>query len=201
MASVASHAEHSTGEKLVGNFHFIQLLNTVVPKIFVPVEGTTAFNCRNTPISDEWRQFVLDEVNDYRRSLARGEVYDKTNKFLPMAKNMNELNWDCNLEEMAYKGTLCDCTLLTIFTLLPYQPMKIRKIYNCTITSQTKVALYGWWKQIKGDTVKLFPNGPSIPYATNFTMMGTVTVTGFACSYDLVMINRWGFRSAFTMTK
>ncbi|KAL6724609.1 hypothetical protein Aduo_019482 [Ancylostoma duodenale] len=31
--------------------------------------------------------------------------------------------------------------------------------------------------------------------------MGTVTVTGFACSYDLVMINRWGFRSAFTMTK
>ncbi|KAL6724604.1 hypothetical protein Aduo_019477 [Ancylostoma duodenale] len=162
------------------------LLSAVVPKVFVPVEGTTAFNCRNSLISDEWRQYVLDEVNAYRRSLALGEVYDKTKKFLPMAKNMNELNWDCNLEEMAYKGTLGDCTVPAVNYFAPYQSMQagIPK-KDCNITSQTKRLLYIWWKEIKNDTVKYVNNGePSIPKAPQFTLMGTAATTGFGCTYD-----------------
>ncbi|KAL6724601.1 hypothetical protein Aduo_019474 [Ancylostoma duodenale] len=87
-------------------WNILLILVVVVPNTIVTVEGTTAFNCRNSLISDEWRQFVLDQVNAYRRSLARGEVLDVNNRPLPMAKNMSKLNWDCNLGEIALNGTL-----------------------------------------------------------------------------------------------
>ncbi|RCN28076.1 SCP-like protein, partial [Ancylostoma caninum] len=160
----------------------------VVPDVLVTVEATTRFNCRNSLISDEWRQYVLDELNDYRRSLARGEVYDATKNFLPKAKDMNELKWDCNLEEVAYKSlqslmSTCDVPLFSISR--PYQTMQKRfKRKECNITSQAKVLLYGWWKEIKNTTVKYVNGNPSVPTGLEFIVMATATTTGFACTYE-----------------
>ncbi|KIH58294.1 hypothetical protein ANCDUO_11502 [Ancylostoma duodenale] len=84
------------------------LLSAVFPKIFVPVKGTTAFNCRNSLLSDEWRQYVIDELNAYRRSLALGEVYDKTKNYLPMAKNMNELMANATITAFACTYDFCN---------------------------------------------------------------------------------------------
>ncbi|KAL6724605.1 hypothetical protein Aduo_019478 [Ancylostoma duodenale] len=167
------------------------LLSAVFPKIFVHVEGTTAFNCRNSLISDEWRQYVLDELNAYRRSLAVGEVYDKSKNYLPMAKNMNELKWDCNLEEMAYeslKSLMSSCEVPRDSISFPYQTMQVRfQRKNCNITSQTKIILYGWWEQIKNETVRYLGNNndePSIPTALQFAVMATATTPAFACTYN-----------------
>ncbi|EYB96397.1 hypothetical protein Y032_0151g2846 [Ancylostoma ceylanicum] len=174
------------------------LLSAVVPEVLVPVEGTTgsskrpqielhsAFNCRNSLISDEWRQYVLDEVNEYRRTLALGEVYDKAKNYLPKAKGMNELKWDCNLEEMAHDGTLGNCTLPGDMAFDPYHSMQVRfDKKDCNITSQTKVALYAWWSLIKYVTVRLINGNPSIPGAAPFILMATNSTTGFACTYAL----------------
>ncbi|EPB78696.1 SCP-like protein [Ancylostoma ceylanicum] len=102
-----------------------------------------AFNCRNSLISDEWRQFVLDEVNNYRRSLAMGKVYDKLKNFLPGAKNMNKLNWDCNLEEIAYQAMGGKCATLDLLTF-PYVPLQVQNV-----TSQMKLNLFGWWTEVE----------------------------------------------------
>ncbi|EYB96393.1 hypothetical protein Y032_0151g2844 [Ancylostoma ceylanicum] len=174
-------------KRFIANVHSIKLLSAAVPEVLVPVEGTTAFNCRNSLISDEWRQYVLDEVNEYRRTLALGEVFDQAKNYLPKAKGMNELKWDCNLEEMAYEGTLGTCTLPSgNLPFDPYQSMQAGfKKRNCNITSQTKIFLYGGWEEIKRDTVKLVNGNPSIPSATAFAMMATNSTTGFGCTYAL----------------
>ncbi|KAL6724611.1 hypothetical protein Aduo_019483 [Ancylostoma duodenale] len=167
------------------------LLSAVFPKIFVYVEGTTAFNCRNSLFSDEWRQYVIDELNAYRRSLAVGEVYDKSKNYLPMAKNMNELKWDCNLEEMAYKGLqtiISSCDIPSGSVTTPYRSMQVRfNKKNCNITSQTKIILYAWWSQIKLVTVNYpssFNGSPSVPGSEPFIRMANGTITAFACTYD-----------------
>lgn len=51
----------------------------------------SAFNCKNSLISDEWRAFVLNFHNDRRRSLARGQVASVPGKVAPPATKMNEL--------------------------------------------------------------------------------------------------------------
>ncbi|KIH58137.1 SCP-like protein, partial [Ancylostoma duodenale] len=76
---------------------------------YKPIEFNP-FNCRNSLISDEWREFVVNQINDYRRSLARGEVLDAKNYYYPMAKDMRELKWDCNLEDLAYNKMLGNCS-------------------------------------------------------------------------------------------
>ncbi|KAL6724614.1 hypothetical protein Aduo_019486 [Ancylostoma duodenale] len=119
--------------------------------------NTSAFNCKNSNISDEWRQLVSDEVNGYRRRLAQGKEQDKTGKPLPGAKNMNKLEWECNLEEVAYKSlqslmSTCDVPLLTVSP--PYQTMQIRFPKGYNFTSLTKQILHGWWKQVNGETVR-----------------------------------------------
>ncbi|RCN27534.1 hypothetical protein ANCCAN_26731 [Ancylostoma caninum] len=96
--------------------------------------------------------------------------------------------WDCNLEDMAYKSlkslmSTCDVPFLSISP--PYQTMEARfQKKECNITSQVKILLYGWWKQIKGATVKYVKGNPSIPTGLQFIVMATATTTGFACTYE-----------------
>ncbi|RCN28075.1 hypothetical protein ANCCAN_26186, partial [Ancylostoma caninum] len=83
--------------------------------------------------------------------------------------------WDCNLEEMAYKGLqtiISSCDIPRDSVTKPYQSMQVgfdKK--NCNITSQTKIVLYAWWSQIKRVTVNYPPalNGsPSVPSNESF---------------------------------
>ncbi|EYB92386.1 hypothetical protein Y032_0194g1417 [Ancylostoma ceylanicum] len=58
------------------------------------------FGCKNSLISDEWREKMLTLHNENRGNLALGKEQGK-NGPMPFAKNMNKLAWDCNMEEMA----------------------------------------------------------------------------------------------------
>ncbi|EYB94269.1 hypothetical protein Y032_0173g395 [Ancylostoma ceylanicum] len=164
-------------------WNLLLILTVVVTKI-VNVEGTTAFNCRNSLITDEWRQFVLDRVNNYRRSLAQGNVHDVTNNFLPAAKYMNELKWDCNLEEIAYKKMGGKCSFVDPFNkLYPAQAGVVTD--KCTnITSQMAILLRGWWSEVERvdmkNSTQLLENR-----AADFGKMALANTTGFACTYDL----------------
>ncbi|EYB95194.1 hypothetical protein Y032_0162g3399 [Ancylostoma ceylanicum] len=62
--------------------------------------ATTAFNCKDSLISDEWRETVLSAHNENRRELAKGSQMGKA-AALPKATKMKELYWDCAVEEKA----------------------------------------------------------------------------------------------------
>lgn len=53
--------------------------------------GISAFGCKDSLISDDWRQMVLDFHNDNRRRVARGDQISDTDKPMPKAKDMNKL--------------------------------------------------------------------------------------------------------------
>ncbi|KIH48816.1 hypothetical protein ANCDUO_21111, partial [Ancylostoma duodenale] len=81
------------------------VLLAIVLQYTIPISSTKAFNCKNTLISDGWREEVLKEHNKYRRRLSKGLETGKT-KLLPPAKNINELSWDCNIEALAFQQAL-----------------------------------------------------------------------------------------------
>ncbi|EPB68808.1 SCP-like protein, partial [Ancylostoma ceylanicum] len=67
------------------------------------------FKCRNSLIAEEWRRKMLNVHNDNRRKLAKGSQRGEGGAPLPTAKNMNQLIWDCSLEDVAYEQAV-KCT-------------------------------------------------------------------------------------------
>ncbi|EPB79818.1 SCP-like protein [Ancylostoma ceylanicum] len=66
-------------------------------------KATTAFGCKNSLISDEWREAVLSFHNKNRRKLAEGGLVDSKNAKMDVAKDMQKLYWDCNMEDQAWQ--------------------------------------------------------------------------------------------------
>ncbi|KJH49525.1 SCP-like protein [Dictyocaulus viviparus] len=60
------------------------------------------FGCKITSIKDQARQNALDEINTIRSEVALGHFHGS--HYLPTAKRMNKLKWDCALEKIAVEA-------------------------------------------------------------------------------------------------
>ncbi|RCN47202.1 SCP-like protein, partial [Ancylostoma caninum] len=138
-----------------------------------------AFGCKDSLITDEWRQGVLDFHNKYRRRLAKGKLKAGSTS-MPPGNDINELYWDCNIE---YNAFLNNCNssvgIPASFTEIS-APVKLN-VANCNINATTTNVLKQWWSEIKDAN----PADPKYTDAIkNFGIMAYNKVTGFACTYN-----------------
>ncbi|EPB75829.1 SCP-like protein [Ancylostoma ceylanicum] len=155
---------------------------TFVAVVSLPkyAEFTQSFGCKNSLISDEWREMVLIYHNDSRSRLAMGEQQGSAGK-LPAATDMNSLNWDCTIEELA-EAAAKDCPI-------PAKPpanygaaaAKQKGGKKCNATSLTRTMMRNWWNQgakKQADQQSVADNG-------EFSQMALAATTGFACTYQV----------------
>ncbi|EYC12062.1 hypothetical protein Y032_0048g1591 [Ancylostoma ceylanicum] len=158
----------------------------VIAQLFliVAVSGTTPFGCKNTLISDEWREIVLKFHNNIRRKIAQGNQPTKTaGKVMPVAQDMIELTWDCDIENNAFLST---CDQNTVQIPADYAsnsaalPMTGKK---CNIRDNTMTVLKSWYDQVK---LEDFQNDATYNEQTQkeFGIMVNGATSGFACSYS-----------------
>ncbi|EPB71058.1 hypothetical protein ANCCEY_09850 [Ancylostoma ceylanicum] len=118
-----------------------------------------AFGCRNTLISDEWRQRVLDHHNNIRRK-----------------------NWDCDMENNAFLST-CDQTVQIPQAYASNSATFQITGKKCDINQNTMAVLKGWSDQ----AVAVDLSGGAVYNVQNqkeFGIMVFGETTGFACSYS-----------------
>ncbi|RCN47162.1 SCP-like protein [Ancylostoma caninum] len=149
----------------------------------VPISTATEFGCKDTLISDKWREAVLNFHNNNRRRIAEGNQVSEPGKVMPFAKDMNQLYWDCNIEYNAY---LINCEPTKAG--LPQDYGKISANINlggkCTDPEgTTRTVLQNLWNEVK---LKDLSANPAIDPATqeNFGIMANGPTTGFACTYN-----------------
>ncbi|VDN23711.1 unnamed protein product [Cylicostephanus goldi] len=112
------------------------------------------FNCDNPLITNEWRQMVLDFHNENRRKVAKGE--QETKDFfnwnygnMPSAADMNELEWDCDMERAANLFICNKIDLPDTYGVIFLNKFVIDACdLNCT-QMRTKQVLQNWWNQAK----------------------------------------------------
>ncbi|KAL6724597.1 hypothetical protein Aduo_019471 [Ancylostoma duodenale] len=157
------------------------ILGAVLLQLYVTVEAASAFNCRSSLISDEWRQMVLDFVNKKRTRLASGGQVDKKGIALPYATDMNKLNWDCNLEQIAFEEIANGCADSKQATYAKTQaPFKSNA--KCEITATTKQILNGWWNEVRN--VDMNKNSQYVASSEDFAQMANAATKAFACTYN-----------------
>ncbi|EYC12184.1 hypothetical protein Y032_0048g1655 [Ancylostoma ceylanicum] len=165
-------------DKLLELEKIVQLL------IIVTVSEATSFGCRNTLISDEWRQRVLDHHNNIRRKVSQGiqETGGGPGKFMPKAGKIYELNWDCDMENNAFLST-CDQTVQIPQAYASNSATFQITGKKCDINQNTMAVLKGWSDQ----AVAVDLSGGAVYNVQNqkeFGIMVFGETTGFACSYS-----------------
>ncbi|KAK6727586.1 hypothetical protein RB195_005337 [Necator americanus] len=150
--------------------------------IVVALDVPTFFGCKNSLISDDWREVVLKFHNDNRKNVAENKQASKDGKLMPYAKNMNELTWDCNIEHNAWLLT-CDSTVTVPNGYAKLESEITMTGKNCDIKANTKKALQTWWEEVKVEDLSADPKYDD--KYKNFAQMVNAEVTGFACSYNL----------------
>ncbi|EPB71064.1 hypothetical protein ANCCEY_09856 [Ancylostoma ceylanicum] len=137
---------------------------------------------RNTLISDEWRQHVLDYHNRIRRTVAEGkQKTGAAGKFMPKADKMYYLNWDCDME---YNAFLSSCGgSVAIPRVNGVNKADIQTNKKCNIKDDTTTILRSWWDQATAADLS-----QNIQYNENlqkeFGNMVHAVSSGFACSYS-----------------
>ncbi|KIH67256.1 SCP-like protein [Ancylostoma duodenale] len=142
-----------------------------------------AFNCKNTLITDEWREAILVLHNKNRRTLANGEQQGKTGT-LPKAAKMNQLQWDCATEEVAQtQAANCGSSAPVPPTNYGTVVIKAKISGDCDPTTLAKTAIRNVWKEgakkQTGATGNAYVAGNS-----KFNMMAYQETDGVGCSYQ-----------------
>ncbi|KAL6744507.1 hypothetical protein Aduo_017434 [Ancylostoma duodenale] len=139
----------------------------------------TAFGCKNAMIADEWRDMVLNLHNNLRKKLARGTVKGKAAN-LPYGKNIKQLYWDCNLEDMARtEAEKCPTTVPTPQNLGVSLDTVKTKATGCNATAVVEAQIKKWWKEgaaKQTDQTKIADNN-------FFSQMAYSESDSFACTY------------------
>ncbi|EYB93391.1 hypothetical protein Y032_0183g959 [Ancylostoma ceylanicum] len=155
------------------------ILLQVILLYYDNVVSPTAFGCNNAMISDEWRDMVLNLHNEYRRKLAKGKQPGSTGAMLPYATKMNQLYWDCNVEEMANEQVEnCPSAAPNVanygnsFELVPAKG-------KCNVTAAVETRMKAWWK----DGAKKQPDPTKVAGNNLFSQMAYEESTIIGCSY------------------
>ncbi|EYB87820.1 hypothetical protein Y032_0256g347 [Ancylostoma ceylanicum] len=140
------------------------------------------FGCYDHMISDEWRQAVLDFHNRNRRMIAEGKQESKPGKMMPVAKDMNELYWDCNIE---YNAFLRNCNGNIALPKGYGEVSASIKLANehCNVTEKAFAALEQLWNEVTKKDLSADPNYDEAEQK-NFGIMAFHDTTGFACTYS-----------------
>ncbi|KAL6729040.1 hypothetical protein Aduo_000132 [Ancylostoma duodenale] len=141
------------------------------------ISSTNPFGCKNKKIGDDWRKAVVDFHNQYRRMLASGKQTTAGGKLMPYAKNMNELSWDCDLEEVAHSQLCNGLSLDDIYAVL-YNNMNV----FADVIKRTISELKYWWSEAEEVDLSLEPKY-SYLYNDFFAAMAYAKNTRFACTY------------------
>ncbi|EPB71049.1 SCP-like protein [Ancylostoma ceylanicum] len=151
----------------------LQLNSNYVAGFTVPTE----FGCKNALLSDEWRRTVLEFHNKNRQKLARKQVATKGGALAPYATKMNELIWDCDIENHAWSIACNGGTVHANFMQNKYR-FKTSKCTN--ITQQTEAILKEWWNQVKA--VDITNDQKYVTGLDQFGPMAADEAKGFACA-------------------
>ncbi|RCN28760.1 SCP-like protein, partial [Ancylostoma caninum] len=138
-----------------------------------------AFGCKNAMIADEWRDMVLNLHNSLRKKLARGTVQGQAN-MLPVGKNIKQLYWDCNLEDMVRaEAEKCPTTAPTPQNFGVSLDTITTKATGCNATAVVEAQIKKWWKEgaaKQADQAKIADNN-------FFSQMAYSESDSFACTY------------------
>ncbi|KAL6732168.1 hypothetical protein Aduo_002958 [Ancylostoma duodenale] len=159
----------------------VSLNSLVTLHALFAVSPGAEYNCKNSLISDEWREKVLKVQNNNRQQLAQGKLIGKDKKPLPVAKDMNWLIWDCSLEDTAY-ALAATCTEPvkaptdhgTVAKMIP------TKSKPCDTTSLAVQAVKQIWKaglEKQKTQAKVAGND-------DFSQMAYSKTNGVGCSYN-----------------
>ncbi|RCN32218.1 SCP-like protein, partial [Ancylostoma caninum] len=136
-----------------------------------------AFGCKNTLISDEWREAVLKYHNDNRAKLSKGGLSSLDGKMAKAAKIMNELVWDCTIEDYAFK-TACSGAVDTNTYIANKETFKSKP---CNDTVETKKILKTWWDEAKKQDLDADQQYKA--EIEHFGPMAHDKMTRFGCTY------------------
>ncbi|KIH49728.1 SCP-like protein [Ancylostoma duodenale] len=149
--------------------------------------GTTKFGCKNSLISDEWREKVYTLHNTYRRRLAKGEQPGKDNIMLPVSKDTQLMHWDCTMEEMA-EAAAKDCPARPKIPIIPGTNDNFGAIFQstnakgreCNPVTTTDTVIKAWWK--KGAQKQ--ENQNRLKDNDKFAQMAYSASKGLGCTYQ-----------------
>ncbi|KAL6729370.1 hypothetical protein Aduo_000429 [Ancylostoma duodenale] len=110
---------------------------------------------------------------------------------MPAAKDLNELTWDCNIEQQAWMQSCEDNPKLPPDPqpnppVAPYARLatNFKMGSKCDIDSVTNDTLEAWWNEARN--VKLLQNADLVynDKIKNFAQMVNAKAEGFACTYN-----------------
>ncbi|RCN45865.1 SCP-like protein [Ancylostoma caninum] len=131
-------------------------------------------------IADSWREEVLKVQNTNRRRLAKNQQQGSQG-LLPSAKDMNELMWDCSIEEMARTvTTACTDPATKIANYGVVSKMISVKASSCNVTTDVVKEVKTIWKNgaaKQADQAK-------VPDNDDFSQMAYAKTNGVGCSYN-----------------
>ncbi|ETN85642.1 SCP-like protein [Necator americanus] len=162
----------------------LQLYNNVVT-------SAAGFKCQNSLISDQWRKGILELINGFRRTVAKGQQLGKDGAKLPSAKKMNQLTWDCNIEAEAQGAAKTCPTSLTSAQLPVFQDTayklgyitatKAIKANSCDTTKTAKDLLTEQWNAAVANQ----PDENVIKGEKVFSQLANEEMDAFACTYQI----------------
>ncbi|EYC06817.1 hypothetical protein Y032_0074g909 [Ancylostoma ceylanicum] len=124
---------------------------------------------------------MLEVHNENRRKLAKGNQKGEGGALLPTAKNMNELIWDCSLEDAAHeRAAKCTETVTPPAGYGAVSSMITTKAKPCNATSMAEQAVQDIWK--KGSEKQA--NNTKVAGNDDFSQMAYYKTNGIGCSYS-----------------
>ncbi|EYC25680.1 hypothetical protein Y032_0011g1329 [Ancylostoma ceylanicum] len=139
------------------------------------------FKCRNSLIAEEWRRKMLNVHNDNRRKLAKGSQRGEGGAPLPTAKNMNQLIWDCSLEDVAYEQAVkCTESVTPPAGYGAVSSMIWTKAKPCNAWNKTVQAVKDIWRA--GSTKQA--SHKKVAGNDDFSQMAYYKTSGIGCSYS-----------------
>ncbi|KAK6758128.1 hypothetical protein RB195_015756 [Necator americanus] len=161
------------------------------------VTSAAGFKCQNSLISDQWRKGILELINGFRRTVAKGQQLGKDGAKLPSAKKMNQLTWDCNIEAEAQAAAATCPTSLTTAQLPTFQDTayklgyitatKTIKANSCDATKTAKDLLTEQWNTAVANQ----PDENVIKGEKVFSQLANEEMDAFACTYQICHFNHF----------
>ncbi|EYC26534.1 hypothetical protein Y032_0010g1209 [Ancylostoma ceylanicum] len=153
----------------------------------ISASGTTNFGCKNSLISDQWREKVLELHNKYRRTLAKGDQLGKDSVKLPMSKKTELMHWDCAMEEMA-EAAAKDCPTTPAQPTIPGGNDKFGLVFEstnvkgkeCNPVTKTDTLIKTWWKE----GAKKQEDQKRVQDNDKFAQMAYSESSGLGCTYQ-----------------